>query len=53
MDQQTSSRIETHGSTPQEAGTGVADGWTPHGFWDRAADFLLSIPAGICVRLGG
>lgn len=53
MDEQTSSRIEAHESAPREAGTGDADGRRPHGFWDRAADFLLSLPAGIGVRLGG
>ena len=53
MDEQTSSRIEAHRSAPREAGTGDADGRRPHGFWDRAADFLLSLPAGIGVRLGG
>lgn len=53
MDEHEITRIETCEATPQDARTGAADDPRAHGFWDRAADFLLSLPAGIGVRLGG
>ena len=53
MDEQTTDGIEARENTSRQVGTGLPGARRSPGFWDRAADLLLSLPAGIGGRLGG